>query len=91
LRFILAFSYNLITLPKNQRTVSDVEMPNMNGFEFLAACGKDVRYREIPIVMLTSRSGAKHRGVAQMLGASGYLTKPYLEQELIKTIHGLIV
>jgi chemotaxis family two-component system sensor histidine kinase/response regulator PixL len=74
-----------------QAVLCDVEMPNMNGFEFLAACGKDVRYREIPIVMLTSRSGAKHRGVAQMLGASGYLTKPYLEQELIKTIHGLIV
>jgi chemotaxis family two-component system sensor histidine kinase/response regulator PixL len=74
-----------------QAVLCDVEMPNMNGFEFLAACGKDVRYRKIPVVMLTSRSGAKHRGVAQMLGASGYLTKPYLEQELIKTIQGLIV
>ncbi len=74
-----------------QAVLCDVEMPNMNGFEFLAACGKDDRYREIPIVMLTSRSGAKHRGVAQMLGASAYLTKPYLEQELIKTIQRLIV
>ena len=69
----------------------DVEMPNMNGFEFLASCRKEPRYQNIPIVMLTSRSGAKHRGVAQMLGASGYLTKPYLEQELIKTIQTLLV
>jgi chemotaxis family two-component system sensor histidine kinase/response regulator PixL len=63
----------------------------MNGFEFLAFCRKEPRYLNIPIVMLTSRSGAKHRGVAQMLGASGYLTKPYLEQELIKTIQPLLV
>ena len=74
-----------------QAVLCDVEMPNMNGFEFLAACRKDHRYLNIPIVMLTSRSGAKHRGVAQMLGASGYLTKPYLEQKLIKTIQGLLV
>jgi chemotaxis family two-component system sensor histidine kinase/response regulator PixL len=74
-----------------QAVLCDVEMPNMNGFEFLAACRKDSRYLGIPIIMITSRSGAKHRGVAQMLGASGYLTKPYLEQELIKTIQGLIV
>ena len=74
-----------------QAVLCDVEMPNMNGFEFLAACRKDPRYQNIPIVMLTSRSGAKHRGVAQMLGASGYLTKPYLEQELSKTIQSLLV
>jgi two-component system, chemotaxis family, sensor histidine kinase and response regulator PixL len=74
-----------------QAVLCDVEMPNMNGFEFLAASRKDSRYLDTPIIMLTSRSGAKHRGVAQMLGASGYLTKPYLEQELIKTIQGLIV
>ncbi len=74
-----------------QAVVCDVEMPNMNGFEFLTACRKEQRFAAIPIVMLTSRSGQKHRAVAQMLGASGYLTKPYLEQELIKTIQGLLV
>ncbi len=73
-----------------QVVLCDVEMPNMNGFEFLTACRKDSRFVNLPIVMLTSRSGAKHRGVAQMLGASGYLTKPYLEQELIKTIQDLL-
>jgi chemotaxis family two-component system sensor histidine kinase/response regulator PixL len=73
-----------------QVVLCDVEMPNMNGFEFLTACRKDNRFANLPIVMLTSRGGAKHRGVAQMLGASGYLTKPYLEQELIKTIQDLL-
>jgi len=73
-----------------QAVLCDVEMPNMNGFEFLTACRKESRFAHLPIVMLTSRGGAKHRGVAQMLGASGYLTKPYLEQELIKTIQNLL-
>lgn len=73
-----------------QVVLCDVEMPNMNGFEFLTACRKESRFANLPIVMLTSRGGAKHRGVAQMLGASGYLTKPYLEQELIKTIQDLL-
>jgi chemotaxis family two-component system sensor histidine kinase/response regulator PixL len=81
----------LARFPEIQAVLCDVEMPNMNGFEFLAAARKDSRYLNLPIVMLTSRSGAKHRGVAQMLGASGYLTKPYLEQELIKTIQGLLI
>lgn len=73
-----------------QAVLCDVEMPNMNGFEFLTACRKESRFANIPIVMVTSRGGAKHRGVAQMLGASGYLTKPYLEQELIKTLQNLL-
>ncbi|BBC24395.1 hybrid sensor histidine kinase/response regulator [Pseudanabaena sp. ABRG5-3] len=73
-----------------QAVLCDVEMPNMNGFEFLTACRKESRFAHLPIVMVTSRGGAKHRGVAQMLGASGYLTKPYLEQELIKTLQNLL-
>ncbi len=77
--------------PEIQAVLCDVEMPNMNGFEFLAACRKDLRHKALPIVMVTSRGGQKHRGVAQVLGASGYITKPYLEQDLIKTIQDLLV
>ena len=76
--------------PDIQAVICDVEMPVMNGFEFLTACRKENRYAKLPIVMLTSRSGAKHRRVAEMLGASGYHTKPYLEQQLIETIQGLL-
>ena len=76
--------------PEIQAVICDVEMPVMNGFEFLTACRKEKRYENLPIVMLTSRSGAKHRGVAEMLGASAYHTKPYLEQQLITTIQGLL-
>ena len=77
--------------PEIQAVLCDIEMPNMNGFEFLTACRQDSHFKEIPIVMLTSRGGQKHREVAKLLGASRYLTKPYLEQELIQTIQGLLV
>jgi two-component system, chemotaxis family, sensor histidine kinase and response regulator PixL len=64
----------------------DVEMPRMNGFEFLSQCRQDPSRTELPIIMLTSRSGEKHRSLAKLLKATAYLTKPYLEQDLLKTL-----
>jgi chemotaxis family two-component system sensor histidine kinase/response regulator PixL len=64
----------------------DVEMPRMNGFEFLSQCRQDLDRAELPIIMLTSRSGEKHRALAKLLKATAYLTKPYLEQDLLKTL-----
>lgn len=72
--------------PNVQAVFCDVEMPNMNGFEFLNACRKDPKFSSLPVIMLTSRSGQRHRDVAKLLGATAYLTKPYLEQDLIKTL-----
>ncbi|MDJ0574900.1 MAG: response regulator [Xenococcaceae cyanobacterium MO_234.B1] len=71
--------------------VSDLEMPNLNGFEFLNQLRQDPRFSQIPVVMLTSRSNNKHRQLAMQLGASAYLSKPYIEQEflaVLKTIMG---
>jgi chemotaxis family two-component system sensor histidine kinase/response regulator PixL len=68
--------------PQIKAVVSDVEMPNMNGFEFLSACRKNYSKEQLPVIMLTSRSGSKHQKIAQVLGANHYLTKPYLEQDL---------
>jgi two-component system, chemotaxis family, sensor histidine kinase and response regulator PixL len=64
----------------------DVEMPRMNGFEFLSQCRQNPDRAELPIIMLTSRSGEKHRSLAKLLKATAYLTKPYLEQDLLKTL-----
>jgi two-component system, chemotaxis family, sensor histidine kinase and response regulator PixL len=69
---------------------SDVEMPRMNGFEFLSQCRQDRAYKDLPIIMLTSRSGEKHRSLAKLLKATAYLTKPYLEQDLLKTLHSCL-
>ncbi|ANV82960.1 hybrid sensor histidine kinase/response regulator [Picosynechococcus sp. PCC 7003] len=70
--------------------ICDVEMPNMNGFEFLGRCRKKHPKTELPVLMLTSRGSKRYRQLAQQLGASGYLTKPYLDQELVETLQGAI-
>ena len=69
-----------------QLVICDVEMPYMNGFEFLSHWRQDTRFSEIPVIMLTTRSGPKHRRLALALGAKVYLTKPYSNQELLGTI-----
>ncbi len=72
--------------PDVQLIVCDVEMPVMNGFEFLTHRRKTPEITTIPTVMLTSRSNDKHRWLAKQLGATDYFTKPYLEQEFLKAI-----
>ena len=72
--------------PHIQAVFCDVEMPHMNGFEFLTHCRRDYPKTRLPIIMVTSRSGDKHRQIATVLGATDYLTKPFLEQDLIKTL-----
>ncbi len=70
--------------------ICDVEMPNMNGFEFLTNRRQEPQLTKIPVVMLTSRSGDKHRSLATGLGANGYFTKPYIEDKFIPEIDKLI-
>lgn len=69
--------------------VCDIEMPNMNGFEFLSA-RRQAPQSHIPIIMLTSRSNEKHRRLAMQLGASAYFTKPYIEQDFVKAIKDIL-
>ncbi|HEY9873366.1 MAG TPA: hybrid sensor histidine kinase/response regulator, partial [Candidatus Obscuribacterales bacterium] len=73
-----------------QLVVCDIEMPNMNGFEFLSQRRQDALLSKIPVVMLTSRSSDKHRRLATHLGASAYFTKPYLEQEFLGALKSFI-
>ena len=70
--------------------ICDVEMPNMNGFEFLGQRRENPQLSAIPVAMLTSRSNDKFRKLAMQLGATAYLTKPFIEQELLATIQDLI-
>ncbi|WP_017299213.1 hybrid sensor histidine kinase/response regulator [Nodosilinea nodulosa] len=70
--------------------VCDIEMPNMNGFEFLTARRQEPALAQIPTLMLTSRSNDKHRWLAMQLGANGYFSKPYLEQEFLGAIRAAI-
>jgi chemotaxis family two-component system sensor histidine kinase/response regulator PixL len=77
--------------PNIQLVISDVEMPNMNGFEFLSHRRQDPQLSKIPVVMLTSRSSEKHRQLAMHLGAKHYFTKPYIEQEFLATIKNILM
>ncbi|MDJ0844060.1 response regulator [Crocosphaera sp.] len=74
-----------------QLVICDVEMPNMNGFEFLGQRRRDPELMKIPVAMLTSRSSEKHRQLATHLGSSAYFTKPYIEQQFLETIKNMIV
>ena len=61
----------------------DIEMPRMDGLELLSRLQKDSALNSLPIAMLTSRGADRHRQMAVQLGASGYFTKPYLEEALL--------
>ncbi|MDQ3652517.1 MAG: response regulator, partial [Acidobacteriota bacterium] len=67
----------------------DVEMPRMDGYELLAALKRQEAYRAIPVVMITSRTGEKHRRKALDLGATDYLSKPYDDEMLLNLISSL--
>ncbi|MHC5778650.1 hybrid sensor histidine kinase/response regulator [Nostoc sp.] len=62
----------------------DIEMPRCDGLELLSRIQKDPNLNHLPIAMLTSRGADKHRQIAAQLGASGYFTKPYLEEALLE-------
>jgi chemosensory pili system protein ChpA (sensor histidine kinase/response regulator) len=64
----------------------DVEMPRMDGFELTKRMRQDSRTRNLPIIMITSRTADKHRQYAMELGVNAYLGKPYHEEELLQNI-----
>ncbi len=61
----------------------DIEMPRMDGFDLTRHVRADERLRELPIVMITSRTADKHRNFAMSLGVNAYLGKPYRDDELL--------
>ena len=66
--------------------VCDVEMPKMDGYSFLSKLRANEKYAKIPVTMLTSRSGDKHRDLAMSLGATAYFSKPYQERALLESL-----
>ncbi|MDR7097891.1 chemosensory pili system protein ChpA (sensor histidine kinase/response regulator) [Lysobacter niabensis] len=68
----------------------DIEMPRMDGYELATAMKSDPRLRNVPIVMITSRTGEKHRQRAFDIGVNRYLGKPYQEPELLRNVFELL-
>ncbi len=66
--------------------LSDIEMPRMDGFDFVRNVRADSRTRDVPVIMITSRLAEKHRRYAAEIGANHYLGKPYQEEELLELL-----
>jgi chemosensory pili system protein ChpA (sensor histidine kinase/response regulator) len=68
----------------------DIEMPRMDGYELTSRVRSSERLRHIPIIMITSRAGEKHRKRAFELGVNEYMSKPYQEDNLVQTVRQLL-
>ena len=80
----------MITKETPAAALLDIEMPRMDGFELVATLRAQEQYRKLPLIMLTSRAGAKHQQHAMQLGASAYVVKPYQDEELINILNNLV-
>jgi chemosensory pili system protein ChpA (sensor histidine kinase/response regulator) len=69
--------------------ILDVEMPRMNGYEFMSSLRAQDAFKETPVIMLTSRSSAKHRKKAEALGVNGFMTQPYGDEEFVALVKRL--
>ncbi len=68
----------------------DIEMPRMDGYELARHIRNTPNLADIPIIMITSRTGEKHRERAMRLGVNRYLGKPYQEADLLENIYTLL-
>lgn len=66
--------------------LSDIEMPRMDGFEFTRSVRGDIRTKDIPIIIISSRTAEKHRSLAQEIGVNAYLGKPVQDDDLLLQI-----
>lgn len=73
-----------------QLVICDVEMPQMNGFDFLSHCRRDPKMNNLPVVMLSTHSGEEHRQLSSTLGANAYFSKPYDQTQFLETLKTLI-
>ena len=70
--------------------ISDIMMPEMDGYEFFKAITNDPRWNRIPFIFLSARSTPKDVRFAKLLGADDYLTKPFNEKDLLAILSGRI-
>jgi len=68
----------------------DIEMPRMDGYELLSTLRAQATYRNLPVVVVTSRASEKHRQKAFAVGATEYLVKPYQDEMLLSLIRRLV-
>jgi DNA-binding response OmpR family regulator len=70
--------------------ITDIMMPVMDGMELLKAIREKDAYRNLPVIMLTAKTGSTNKVEALSIGVDDYLTKPFVEEELIARVQGVI-
>jgi chemosensory pili system protein ChpA (sensor histidine kinase/response regulator) len=80
----------LVSLHGCHLVITDLEMPRMTGYELMAQLRQSPATRRIPVMVVTSRAGAKHRDRAIKEGAAAFLTKPVQEDQLIAAVEQLM-
>jgi chemosensory pili system protein ChpA (sensor histidine kinase/response regulator) len=64
----------------------DIEMPRMDGFDLARAIRRELRTRDIPLIIISSRTAEKHRNQAAQIGVNVFLGKPFQESDLLEHI-----
>jgi DNA-binding response OmpR family regulator len=71
--------------------LSDIMMPKMNGYDFFKEISNDTRWHRIPFIFLTARTSSKDIRLGKSLGVDDYITKPFIEKDLLAIISGKII
>ena len=83
-------AYEIVSQGGCDLLITDLEMPRTNGYELIMHMRQDPTLRNIPVMVVTSRAGAKHRERAVAEGARGFLVKPVQEDQLLAEVAEMI-
>ena len=70
--------------------LSDINMPKMDGLQFLASVKASPQWRQVPVVMITTEGGETKVGEAVKLGAAGYVRKPFTADQIKEKLAGIL-
>ncbi|MGC9323142.1 MAG: response regulator [Desulfomonilia bacterium] len=76
--------------PDISLVISDINMPNMDGIEFIGTLRQDPQYEDLPVIMLSTESGAENRRIAHEAGANLYLEKPSSAHVILFKVESLL-
>ena len=85
-----AVALNMLKSAKYDFVVSDINMPNMNGFELLGAIKKDESLKHLPVLMVTAEARKDDIVRAARSGAAGYVVKPFSKATLEEKVHKIM-
>ena len=70
--------------------LTDINMPKMDGLQFLASVKASAQWRQVPVVMITTEGGETKVGEAVKLGAAGYVRKPFTADQIKEKLVGIL-